>query len=456
MDYNERKMDVDKGLSMDRYSRIAIVGAGAAGLSAAHYLKQLGYHRIKLFESEPQVGGKCRTIEMDGARFDVGAVIATMGYNRVIELADHYQVPLMGAPKLYSKSLESGDRHKLGFPQLQNFSAVKALLEFSYLLYKTKRSREPGHTHLEFGLAKNVNEWLNTYDLENIKEWIVPAFTGFGYGYKDLIPAAYLLKMCELTFANSLSTNWNWFKNASLSAYKSAVDKRALQIPSLMEPLMFEQGYQFLFETIAKQFDVSLNTPIQTISISEKKIALKDINNQTYEFDQLIIATPPSVTSKLMEFDKQIQALFQMPRTLDYHTFLVEFEKPMGHEAWFITENTLNQFEIGKPVVVSRINPNSAIGTCYIYSDESISKEQLENNLEKDCVKLGVGLKAIRKQFHWDYFPHVESAHFDCFYRSLEELQGRNGIYFTGEVANFTTVEHVVSYSQSLVKRFFE
>lgn len=444
---------------MDRNSRIAIVGAGAAGLSAAHYLRELGYHHIELFETESQVGGKCRTIEMDGALFDVGAVIATMGYNRVIELADHYGVPLTSAPKLFSKSIATGERNKLGLPPMQGLSAVKALYDFSSLLYRVRKTRIPGHTQFDFDLAKNVNEWLQEYNLENIREWLVPAFTGFGYGYKEFIPVAYLLKMCELTFANSLATHWNWFKVASRNAYRSVYNdvfkNHTFHAPDLMEPLMFERGYQSLFEAIAQGFDVRLSYPITEIAFSRDQKMLVGYDGENHEFDQVILATPPSVTSKLMKSDQTIQSLFELPNTLNYHTFLVDFEKPMDQEAWFITENTMHQSGMGRPVVVSRISPNSSTSTCYVYSDDSMRAQDLENNLEKDCLKLGLRLKAIRKQVSWNYFPHLDSDHFDQFYQTLERVQGRNGIYFTGEVANFTTVEHVVSYSQKLVNHFF-
>ncbi|MCG8610335.1 MAG: hypothetical protein MI864_07350, partial [Pseudomonadales bacterium] len=120
-----------------------------------------------------------------------------------------------------------------------------------------------------------------------------------------------------------------------------------------------------------------------------------------------------------------------------------------------IPENTLTKDGLGRPVVVSRVSPTSDIGTCYAYSDSSISATDLENHLEEDCDRLGVGLKSIRKQKRWNYFPHVDAENFNAFYQKLENLQGKQGIYFAGETANFTTVEHVVCYSQALVKRFF-
>jgi protoporphyrinogen oxidase len=50
---------------------IAVIGAGPAGLTAAHVLARREAHAV-VFEAEDQVGGLCRTVEYDGARFDIG------------------------------------------------------------------------------------------------------------------------------------------------------------------------------------------------------------------------------------------------------------------------------------------------------------------------------------------------------------------------------------------------
>ena len=46
--------------------RIGIIGAGAAGLSAAYYLKQSGYNNVTILERDSRVGGKCHTVTLGG------------------------------------------------------------------------------------------------------------------------------------------------------------------------------------------------------------------------------------------------------------------------------------------------------------------------------------------------------------------------------------------------------
>lgn len=52
-------------------SRIVILGAGLAGLSAAYSLSQAG-HLVTIIEKEATPGGLCRTFDFKGCRFDIG------------------------------------------------------------------------------------------------------------------------------------------------------------------------------------------------------------------------------------------------------------------------------------------------------------------------------------------------------------------------------------------------
>ncbi len=52
--------------------RCLILGAGPAGLSAAVRLKQYGETSFLVLEKEQEAGGLCRSVEVDGAAFDIG------------------------------------------------------------------------------------------------------------------------------------------------------------------------------------------------------------------------------------------------------------------------------------------------------------------------------------------------------------------------------------------------
>lgn len=49
-----------------------ILGAGPAGLTVANRLRQMGVNSFFVLEKEQEAGGLCRSIEVDGAPFDIG------------------------------------------------------------------------------------------------------------------------------------------------------------------------------------------------------------------------------------------------------------------------------------------------------------------------------------------------------------------------------------------------
>ena len=57
--------------------RVAVVGAGLGGLSAAISLRAAGYH-VEVFEKNPRIGGKLNVLEKDGFTFDLGPSIFTL------------------------------------------------------------------------------------------------------------------------------------------------------------------------------------------------------------------------------------------------------------------------------------------------------------------------------------------------------------------------------------------
>jgi oxygen-dependent protoporphyrinogen oxidase len=72
---------------MAESSRVAVVGAGAAGISAAFWLNRAGAE-VTVFEAGDRVGGRARTVERDGFRFDVGAAVMPSTYAEVLRLID--------------------------------------------------------------------------------------------------------------------------------------------------------------------------------------------------------------------------------------------------------------------------------------------------------------------------------------------------------------------------------
>lgn len=66
---------------------VAIIGAGPAGLSAAHRLQKLG-HSVKVYEARDRVGGRTRSDVMNGAWYEIGGQWVSPDQTELIALLD--------------------------------------------------------------------------------------------------------------------------------------------------------------------------------------------------------------------------------------------------------------------------------------------------------------------------------------------------------------------------------
>lgn len=90
-------------------AKVAIVGAGAAGLSAGLELKRLGYASVTIFEQAKEVGGKSYTVKFNGRLHDMGA---TMGiklmYSNIEKLASQFGQKTTRFPRRVFYDLTTG------------------------------------------------------------------------------------------------------------------------------------------------------------------------------------------------------------------------------------------------------------------------------------------------------------------------------------------------------------
>ena len=73
--------------------RVIVVGAGAAGLSAAYELRKRGVD-FTVLEAADRAGGRIAVEEVEGCRIDTGAQVLTAGYSAVMELCRELGVPM--------------------------------------------------------------------------------------------------------------------------------------------------------------------------------------------------------------------------------------------------------------------------------------------------------------------------------------------------------------------------
>ena len=193
-------------------SRICVVGAGAGGLSAAHYLRERGYVNVTVIEQSDPIGGKCHSVTYKGRSFDLGANYVTAAYSEVLKLARTVGAELYTETKTITATIPTNGTPMFTRP-LAAITRGQSLLAFAWAVIRYFWNRfwlRPiidtpgfGQASRRPDLCVSFRQWLADNDLSALEAMFEVPITIMGYGYLGEIAAPYALKYM------SLPTCWN-------------------------------------------------------------------------------------------------------------------------------------------------------------------------------------------------------------------------------------------------------
>ncbi len=110
------------------YHGVVIVGAGMAGMAAAHALLEEGVTALTL-EAEDRVGGRCATVDFNGGRFDVGAQYFTVRRPEFKPITDYWA--RRSATRVWSRGFPdiSGVSELASHPRYHGVGGMEKLVE---------------------------------------------------------------------------------------------------------------------------------------------------------------------------------------------------------------------------------------------------------------------------------------------------------------------------------------
>ena len=417
--------------------RICIIGAGASGISAAHFLKQRGYVNVTVLEASNRIGGKCDTVEIDGRTYDMGAVFTTSSYDEVQALARRFGVSIIPLQDHSENNLvdATSGLARVRTP-LETAELGSAAYDYLQLLESYPSILRPGFRELDPELCLSLSDWMKkrSHLPASLNDFFGYTFTPFGYGFKEQVPAAYALKYYEKRLVQSLLSGNNLG--------------------------MLRNGYQSLWESVARGLDVRLGTPVLRVRRprSPAPFVKAPIEVETalgtQRFDHLIVTTLPEDTLRYL--DATAEEARDLSRARRYNYYSVAVELPPGFTgAGFIRENYVRE-RSGHPLCWFKRWSDGNIAVFYALSEEAISESEIAHTLRIDSNRYGWNLGAIRMVKRWHYFPHFTGS--DLAGGVYDRLEGRQGFlntFVAGEIMNFSTVELVTRYAKDLVGRFF-
>jgi phytoene dehydrogenase-like protein len=409
-------------------TRIGILGGGASGLAAAHALRELGYRSITVFEREPDVGGKCCTLVHEGRSYELGAGLLTPAYRNVRalmrEVGVHSQAHFGGV----RAALRDADTWRLLVALRQGGwrSALRGSVVLLVELLRREGLLRPGFAHLSDELALPFDDWCRYRGCEVLEPILEPWITGFGYGFLNELPAAYVLKYATI-FGAPLS-----------------------EIP--------DEGFGGLFRKLAAALDpvdVRVNAQVTDVVRRPEGVTVRTTQG-TSEFDVIIIACPLDEALRFLDATPLEIELFERIRYENYFIVGASVSGALPRDRYTFFRTNFDRAKVGRPTFAYRRWREADIvffcGFAREYNWEAAAKREVAATVES----VGGRVRDVIATRNWRYFPHVQTDDIaGGYYRRLERLQGCRRTYYCGELLAFAAVEPVVTYARALVHEHF-
>ncbi|BBO75213.1 oxidoreductase [Desulfosarcina widdelii] len=267
--------------------RIAVVGAGIAGLTAAYFLKQMGKNPVVLEKSD-RVGGRMGTDIVNGFTIDYGAqflmdkftlqpeLIERLGLKRkFIRTSQHIGIVREGKIRIFCAA------HALTALKTGLLS-LSGCLRFVYrgcrLLARTKSIPLTQFSAWSDYDDIDADTWSNRYFGEEITDYVIEPPNDVFYYYQSLRDTSRVVPM--------FTTSLLFLKRAKY--------------------MTLTGGINVLPQRMASELDVRLNTPVQSMSIDKTGIELSTDNERIFA-DRVILATTGSVSRNLYKEPSAIE-----------------------------------------------------------------------------------------------------------------------------------------------------
>ncbi|KAK6164222.1 hypothetical protein DH2020_001086 [Rehmannia glutinosa] len=428
-------------------TRIAILGGGPSGLSAAYTLCKLGYNNVTVLEKYHTVSGMCESVDIEGKFYDLGGqVLAASSSPTIFHMA-----------KEMNCELEEMDTHKLALIDscTGKYQDIQVAGDYVSVISLTLELQEKANKSGRIGVhavsdyaSDTTPAFLDGCGFKSVPKSVAYGYTASGYGFVQDMPYAYIHEFTRTSMAGKIRR----FKGGYMSFWQKISE-------SLPEVLCNTEVVAIRRHLSGINVDVKQNEDFKSLEFDKMIIsgAFPFKHGKTYRSS---LVTSTDAENDVMDFTELEKELFGKVQTIDYYTTVMKIKglqhMPVGF--YYFGEFMDDPETIGNPVAMQKFYSDTDIFLFWSYGNSAEIKGPEVMQLAIDAVKrIGGEVENIVLQRRFKYFPHVESQDIkDGFYDKVEnELQGQQNTYYIGGLFAFELTERNSSYAMALVRKHF-
>ena len=326
--------------------KIAVVGSGISGLSAAYYLSKK--HHVDLFEKEDHFGGHSHTIDLSfGTKkvsVDIGFIVFNFAtYPNLINFFNENDIAIEKSDMSFSVSVENSSFEYCGrglkgiFSNKTNLFNIKFLKMFFDIIKFYKKFDNSKEIHEEITLGEYLNkenlskEFINYHLIPMVSAiWSMPPIAA------NQMPVKFFLKFFQ---------NHGLFKLRNRPQWYTVSNRSRTYVNNILSKISGEY-YK--------------NYPIKKIKAKSTGIDLYyGGENEYFNYDKVVLATHADQALSMIDHpsdqEKNVLSNYKYKKNIAYiHTD--EIAMPKNKKAWCSWNSSIKKDEIEKNSITYWLN----------------------------------------------------------------------------------------------------
>jgi len=295
-------------MSIDKSYKVAVIGGGIAGITAANELSKNPSFEISIFESQNTLGGLNQSVVINNLTYDIGAFIYSTDHSlfKAFPFLKNTYLPIEHYP-ISVKDKDKHDIHPLSIKGYwKNFGTINLLLSiislcFAKIKYNNRRSL-PEYCKYYLGERVYVKSGLQRYIKRLYKKEDIEVDVKLGYSR--------IKNISNYSFRNIIRRLAKLDSDNLFNAKKRKYYVRP------------ESGFKDVFAELEKhlqnkEVQINKNCNIRSIQKTDNGFTVSTTDDN-YTFDRIISTIPFSITQKLTGIETGYRPSFMKLLNLFY------------------------------------------------------------------------------------------------------------------------------------------